>query len=319
MDPYKLLSAPSLPEKRLNTFSEFLDEVKFVGRCPTLPKPSREKLETLYNSGLTLSQIGKIFGASSSTVQRWMVKYGIKRRESSWSEEETVTLKEFYPRGEKETLVARLGDRTWEGIKQKATKLGLRFPRTKYIFSKEELEKLYNQMGALRASEYFEVGRDTFYYLLKKNGISTKKRGCPNLRPSVDLLYLLGVLKGDGFTRIREKAPCYYLIGLGTISEKFARAFADALRSIGLNPHFYSHNPPSGHSKEHISYSVKASSKKFVKNLGLSGKTGKGRPYWYLHKCGKDVLNLIDLIKPCIRNEPSNLNRVGNKIKIGDR
>ena len=352
-----------------------------MGRRPTLPIPNREDLETLYNGGLTLPQIGKILGTSSSAVQRWMVKYGIKRRESSWSEEETATLKEFYPRGEKETLVARLENRTWEGIKQKAAKLGLRFPRTKYMFSREELEKSYDQMGAPRASGHLGVEQDTFYYLLRKNGIPTRKRGCPDLRPSVDLLYLLGVLKGDGFTRIREKAPCYYLIGLGTISEKFARAFADALRNIGLNPHLYSHNPPSGHSKKHVSYSVKASSKEFVMwyrnlsyddikkmigetkdfatafvrgfyesegtyyirdgkhpilkigntnlqvlamvrdfilqlgihvNLGLSGRTKKGKEYWYLHKCGEDVLRFINMVKSCIKSEPSNLEPLRN-------
>jgi len=293
-----------------------------------------------------------------------------------WSKHEIALLKEFYPSGEKKALIVGLKNRTWEGIKQKAIKFGLKFPKTKYTFSKEEIERLYKQVGVRKAAEHLKVKQDTFYYLLRKNGVRLQKRGHPDLRPSVDLFYILGVIKGDGFTRVREESPSYYLVGLGTISEKFARSFVHALQSINLNPQLYSHDPPSGHSKKHISYSVKASSKEFVKwyrslseddirkmiggdkkfaaafvrgfyesegtyylrdgkyhilkigntnlrvlvvvrdlisqlgihvNLGLSGKTKKGRQYWYLHKCGQEVLHFINAIKPRIKNEPSNL------------
>ena len=330
-------------------------------------EPTKDKLRTRCNEGLS----GKI--KSSGTAHGVM-----KKPKTSWTEEEIAVLKALYPRGEKERLIVKLENRTWEGIKQRARKLRLKFPKTKCKLPKEEIEKLYRQVGVRRAVERLRVDRSTFYNWLKRNEISLQKKASdPDLRPSVDLLYVLGVLRGDGFTRVGKGKCHYYLVGLGTISEEFARSFANVLRNIGLRPQFYSHNPPSGHSKKWISYSVKAASKKFVGwyrnlsnndikrmigkndeltiafirgfyesegafylrdgrypivkigntdpqllrmvgdlisslsisiNFGLSGKTKKGKDYWYLHKCGKDALNLINLIKPCIRTKPSNLN-----------
>ena len=323
------------------------------------PEPNKE-LKTSKNDGIPVQQ---------------QDKHETKKRNPPWSWEEIAMLKKLYPKGEREELLKKLHGRTWEGIKVRASKLGLGFPKTKYTFSKEELKKLYLHMNVREVSKRLKISKNTFYYLLKRNGILTKKRGDPNLFSSVDLFYILGVLKGDGLTRIREEKH-WYILGLATTSEKFAKSFAEALQNIKLTPQLYRYNPPHGHSKKHVSYFVKAASKKFVTwyrnlsyenmqnmigvnmefaaafvkgfyesegsyylreskypilkignmnlqllsivrdfilrlgvhvNLGLSGKTGKGKPYWYLHKCGRDVLRFINLIKPCIKNAPSNL------------
>lgn len=63
----------------------------------------------------------------------------------------------------------------------------------------------------------------------------------PNLEPSVDLAYILGVLKGDGWVYSYPKTSKYrgYRIGLNVTSSDFANEFEVALRKIGLNPNSY--------------------------------------------------------------------------------
>ena len=343
-----------------------------------MQKPTRN--ESYPHEEFTLHRTSEIPSTTHDTVYSKGVEYPVRRLKTPWTKEETTTLMILYPKGEKEKLIAELENRTWEGIKQRAHKLGLKFPRTKCRLSKVEMEKLYKQMGARRAARYLGVDRSTVYNWVRKNGISLhKKINSLSLCPSTNLLHVLGVLKGDGFTRIGKGKRCFYLVGLGTVSEEFARSFANAVRNIGLHPQFYTHDPPSGHSKKHRSYSVKAASKKFVEwyrnlsnedirkmvgknkglaaafvrgfyesegtfylrggrysivkigntnpqllimvresisslgislNFGLSGKTNKGKQYWYLHECGKDVLDLVNLVKTCIKPKPSNLDRL---------
>lgn len=268
---YKLLSVISLPQNRLNRHmnpssgmrSMLEVEEAFKNKRPITQRPRKEVLEKLYAQGLGSVKLGKIFGVSRCTILRWMTKYGIKRRNKLWTEEEIVALKKLYPKGEKETLLAKLENRKWNGIRNKAGKLGLRFPNTKYKFAKKQLEKLYNQMGFRRATQRLGMARSTFFYLLKKDNI--KLKGLlknPDLSPSVNLFYVLGVLKGDGFTCINKKHRLY-TVGLMTISKKFAESFANALKKIGLRPSLYVWHPPVS-PKRKQTYRVTACSKKFV-------------------------------------------------------
>ena len=59
----------------------------------------------------------------------------------------------------------------------------------------------------------------------------------PNLEPSIELSYCLGVLKGDGFVHVHHsKKRCDSIIGLNVNDFEFADTFANALKKIGLNP-----------------------------------------------------------------------------------
>jgi len=58
----------------------------------------------------------------------------------------------------------------------------------------------------------------------------------PTLQPSKELAYILGVLKGDGYTSKRS-------IGLCAKDEVFINSFAEALRRVDLEPHFYRVGP----------------------------------------------------------------------------
>ena len=59
----------------------------------------------------------------------------------------------------------------------------------------------------------------------------------PNLDPTPELAYILGILKGDGSAfRTKENK---YIISLETITNKFNASFEKALKSIGLNPRTY--------------------------------------------------------------------------------
>lgn len=57
-------------------------ETRFKGKLP--PKPSREEVSALYESGLSLTAIGEIFGYSWSTIGNLCKEYGIEIRPDGW-------------------------------------------------------------------------------------------------------------------------------------------------------------------------------------------------------------------------------------------
>jgi len=68
----------------------------------------------------------------------------------------------------------------------------------------------------------------------------------PQLTPSKELAYILGVLKGDGcayyYGRPKEEKR-YGKICLRQIREEFAKSFKENLSAIGFNPHTYIEKP----------------------------------------------------------------------------
>lgn len=240
---------PLSPRRSLNRFRRSLNEQKTSGR------------ESMKNES-SLWRGNETFSTPLDICQK-----SVKNLKSPWADEERATLITHYPRGEREELIAKLKNRTWEGIKRKARRLGLKFSRAKRGISKEELEKIYKLKWYRRAAEYLGVSDSTVYNWLRKNGVSPlRKINEPNLSPSTDLLYVLGVMKGDGFATIRKS---HYVAGLATVSAKFAISFAVALRNIRLHPQFYSYTS-SYRSKKRRVYRVTVSSKMFVewyKNL----------------------------------------------------
>lgn len=194
------------------------------------------------------------------TFSTSLCQKSVENLKSLWTDEEVATLITPYSRGEREELIAKLKNRTWGGIKRKARGLGLKFSRSRCWISKEELERTYKLSGYRQAAEYSGVSNSTVYNWLKKNGIPPfRKINEPNLSPSTDLLYVLGVVKGDGFTTVRKS---HYVAGLVTVSVKFVTSFGVALRNIGL-PRFYSYTI-SYRSKKQTAYRVVVSSKMFV-------------------------------------------------------
>jgi intein-encoded DNA endonuclease-like protein len=67
-----------------------------------------------------------------------------------------------------------------------------------------------------------------------------KVRYEPNLSPSPDLAYIVGVYLGDGSAIIKKNAGRYieYEVHLWTVDECFAEKFANALQRIGLRTYF---------------------------------------------------------------------------------
>lgn len=65
-------------------------------------------------------------------------------------------------------------------------------------------------------------------------GSSKKNILHPDLTPSEDLAYILGVLYGDGSACRASSGD--FIISMNVKTEPFARSFASALKTIGLNP-----------------------------------------------------------------------------------
>jgi intein-encoded DNA endonuclease-like protein len=122
----------------------------------------------------------------------------------------------------------------------------------------ETIWKKFNKLGIPRrkASE----GR-------KLKGYGTEHLNHPNLEPSEDLCYILGVCLGDGYI---TKFGTLYSITLSVVSKEFAFSFKRALEKIGLHAYTWI-VPPKGNQRKQ--FLVRANSKLFYnwyKTLTLS-------------------------------------------------
>lgn len=93
----------------------------------------------------------------------------------------------------------------------------------------------------------------------------------PDLSPTCQLAYILGVLKGDGWCyKFHNKKKTDAVIGLGVNDCEFAESFAKALRLIGLNPKVF---PLDKYKGSTTKWRATCSSREFVtwyKSLRLS-------------------------------------------------
>ncbi|MDI6884114.1 MAG: LAGLIDADG family homing endonuclease [Hadesarchaea archaeon] len=362
------------PPKRLKHFYRFLSRQEPRDEH-FMQTPARN--ESALHEEAELPRTGEALGATIHTDTSKEQVYSAKLK-TPWTEEEEATLQALYPIGEREKLIATFKNRTWRGVKLKAHRLGLKFPKSKCRLSRKEIEELYKQVGASHAAEALGVAPATFYNWLIKNKIGPlRKMPNPNLCTSEDLLYVLGVLKGDGLVYVGKNSR--HVVRLGTVSEEFAKSFAGTLKRIGLHPWVYSYGPLP-HSKRQRVHVVNAASKRFAEwyknlktkeiknmigeNLALAvafvrgfyesegcfylkrGKypiveiyntdvqllmlvkelilllgvpidfrlyrkpTEKWKACWRLYKGGGEALNLVKLLKPCIKTQPSNLSRL---------
>lgn len=166
-------------------------------------KITRELLEKMYvDECMSAPEIAKKLGVNSSTVQRWLRKYGLIR--DAWT---TRRIVEERKRREK-------------GI------------------TKKKIEELYMKLkNYKKVAEQLGIPPSSLWYLIKKYGIKIK----PSLRQvdfskEKEICYILGVLLGDGYV---YKGKTNYFIHLKVTSKTFAESFCKALKEIGLTPHLF--------------------------------------------------------------------------------
>jgi len=163
--------------------------------------------EQYWENKKTTREIAEMLGCDPETIRYWMKKHEIRRR----TKEEWAQLKPIKPDLE---------------------------PLPKYM-DKEWLKEQYwgEKKSTNEMAEMVDCDPETIRYWMIKYGIRRRtkseyeklRRVKPDLSPSKPLSYILGVLLGDGavrkkgFTLIQNK-------------EEFAESFADAIRSIGLDP-----------------------------------------------------------------------------------
>lgn len=166
---------------------------------------SKEKLSRLYHQeDLSQREIGERLGVTQSSVSKRMDELDIESDIASlWTEEEKETLQQHYPK-EKELLMEKLPDRSWNAIKLKAMDLGIAKSAEEHRNSEEVAEKLRE----LSEQNKIEVNFD------KVSKIS----------------YILGVVDGDGFHDNNGA------IGLEVKDIEFAEKFMENLTNVGLNP-----------------------------------------------------------------------------------
>lgn len=103
----------------------------------------------------------------------------------------------------------------------------------------------------------FKIGHKWPKYIEKKR-ITHLYRCSPNLEPTSDLAYILGVLKGDGYANYSKKYNrC--IVGLQSINSKFCKNFFRALKSINLNPSLGKNKKIMGVGKHKLYYVVACS------------------------------------------------------------
>jgi len=166
-------------------------------------KITRELLEKMYvDECMSAPEIAKKLGVNSSTVQRWLRKYGLIR--DAWT---TRRIVEERKRREKR-------------------------------ITKKKIEELYMKLkNYKKVAEQLGIPPSSLWYLIKKYGIKIK----PSLRQvdfskEKEICYILGVLLGDGYV---YKGKTNYFIHLKVTSKTFAESFCKALKEIGLTPHLF--------------------------------------------------------------------------------
>lgn len=141
--------------------------------------------------------------------------------------------------------------------------------------TKEELEELYwgKMLTSREIGDIYHVTGTSVCTRMKILGIPRRKGGFrirPNLEPSQELAYVLGVLLGDGSV-FPINSNSSYAIQLMCTSKDFVKSFAKALKQIGLHPCFF--DAPQQNPNWNKQYGVKGHSVifgKWYKTLTLS-------------------------------------------------
>ncbi|RLG85142.1 MAG: hypothetical protein DRO39_06330 [Thermoprotei archaeon] len=131
-------------------------------------------------------------------------------------------------------------------------------------WSKEEIEilKKYYPTASRELLMKMLPGRSWNAIQLKAGRLGLRRvagNRC-NLGPTPELAYIVGVLMGDGSVYVDKKGS--YRIELQVRSEEFAKAFAQALKAIGLKPRVW--GPYKPYTGKKPRYEVVAHSKEFV-------------------------------------------------------
>jgi len=170
-----------------------------------MPKKSgvqKEFIEKLYLEGLSLSEISQKLHIKA---KYWFRKFGIKRRSRS------EALKLAYMKGK----------------------------RKKKVYLKDFIELYTKGLTDREIAKKIGVSASYISQFRRSKHLKSNANNClknPTLSPSVPLSYILGALKGDGFTYYEKKKWGGYIVGLEVTEKAFALRFHKALHLIGLNP-----------------------------------------------------------------------------------
>jgi intein-encoded DNA endonuclease-like protein len=122
--------------------------------------------------------------------------------------------------------------------------------------TREELERMYWQekRSTTEIAHSLNLNRVTIWRKMIKFGIPRRSRSLalkiverkfpthlfvePNINPSNDLSYVLGVIKGDGCAYVKRGHRCG-IVKLNQIRAEFAQSFECALKQIGFNPNTF--------------------------------------------------------------------------------
>lgn len=240
------------------------------------PVITREKLSHLYwGEKKSLQKISNEVRLSTTQIHYWMVKWGIPRRTQSEAEKLAERSSKI-PHGDIErmycaekmstTQIAGLMGCSRKNVVYWMKKLGI--PRrtlpeaaklrgNRFMITREKLEQMYldKKMTTERIGELLGCANQTVSYWMKKFGISSRqvtppvRFNEPNINPSNDLAYILGVLKGDGCVHIpvRHTGPRTGHVILNQTRAEFAKSFENAVKRIGLPAHTHIYRKKSDH------------------------------------------------------------------------
>jgi len=131
--------------------------------------------------------------------------------------------------------------------------------------TKELLNTLYwiERLTARKIARLFGVSFQTVLYEMKRLGVPRREwRVLPNLEPSEDLAYVVGVILGDGYA---NNVGTNYRVMLNVRSVEFANSFSSALARLGFRPKVYRILGKKGRYSNKEFYVCQANSAKFVR------------------------------------------------------
>ena len=181
-----------------------------------------------------------------------------KQQPTPLQADEIAFLRENYNRLLVKEIATKLG-RSEQAVYSMAKRLGVRKWRINTSTADFALMKqayLKDGLSVKLVAQRFGLKPNTLSYRLRKIGTPirtrsealrlayskdrrrVKSRIKPKLRPSADLAYLIGFLRGDGYVDDERGMITAY-----TTNEVLAKTIISCMENIGLHPHFSVHSP----------------------------------------------------------------------------
>jgi len=228
----------------------------------------------LYAQGLTTYEIARRFNIDQSTVYKHLKEKrpDLLRSNQKVTKEMEKCFIELFKKGNHPSEIAERYDLVEETVRRYLRKNGYQTRASPTEITEDMIDKfveLYQKgYSTCQIAEIFNISDVTVWRHLTTRGIKPRDSGSyrikvPNLEPSEDLAYILGVIEGDGsvFHIKFENYSDHYIVQLKVTDKDFAEAFKKALENIGLTPILYL-EPKYAKNRKNI-WVVKANSKYF--------------------------------------------------------